>query len=140
MSIDSFYYFAAEIHMVTVDQAAWIVDAVQRITRSHPDEPESPGFLVVHDKEQRSVLFDSDAGIESDAPQQILAAVMQEFLKTHRPDDCLSFSWSVNSMRSLPNGSGGGAYFVTAEAVERIDTDGWMNDRFNQFTAQRSSK
>jgi hypothetical protein len=74
------------------------------------------GFEVRHCPEDRTYWFYSEQCANLDH----LAHLWQKFLRTFRPEDCLSATWGLTCTRPRIGAFGGGAVFVTAE---RICTD-----------------
>lgn len=92
------------------------------------EEPEDwPGFSCeVTDTE---AWFHVD---ESGNPDNV-AKLVQEYLKKFHPDSCwgMEFAYTCNKPRA--GEFGGGAVFVTADAIEWVNTGYWLAEKRTQF-------
>lgn len=79
------------------------------------------------------VYFDAD---EIGDTYQI-TRLCQAFLKKFRPDDCMGIEWAHTCSRAQSDGFGGGAAFITAEKIERLDTRNWLYDKEEQFKKEK---
>jgi hypothetical protein len=62
-----------------------------------------------------------------------IAYFMQQFLKTHRPDDCWSTTLAEYCSKPRLGEFGGGAIFVTAEEIKWVDTSEFISRCQTEF-------
>jgi len=69
---------------------------------------------------------------ESGNPDNV-AKLVQEYLKKFHPDYCWGMEFAYTCSRPKAGEFGGGAVFVTADAVEWVNTGYWLSEQIRQF-------
>jgi len=65
--------------------------------------------------------------------------VLHAIAKLHPETGPIEVQYSIATFRVKPGEIGGGAFFITPEAIEQIDSHGWLTERRNAYESGRSS-
>ncbi len=74
---------------------------------------------------------------EEGGDTDLVAAMVQQFLKRFRPDQCWSMTFAYTCSSPRVGDFGGGAVFVTAADIQWEDTDCFVEQRRQAFTDTR---
>lgn len=72
---------------------------------------------------------------EEDGRPDHVAYLVQRFLQVFRPRDCWSLTYAVTCSKPRPGAFGGGALFVTADAIEPLHAHAFIEARRAAFDA-----
>jgi hypothetical protein len=67
-----------------------------------------------------------------------VAHFVQKFLKTHRPNECLGLPYGIYCSSPCAGEYGGGAVFVTADAIKWQDSYSFIENEKKRFEEERS--
>ena len=89
-----------------------------------------PGFLWSFQEEQddRHLWIHSDES----ADIEVVASLIQEFIKKFRPHDNHGFECSYSASRPFEGAFGGSAVFVTAEEIKWMHTNEWLGEQYEE--------
>jgi len=96
----------------------------------HVDDAEYfPGF--------ETHFSDNDAGVSIYAVEcgnvEVAANVLQEFLNKFRPNEYLSIEFANTCSKPRAGEFGGGAVFITANAIKYFHTGSWICEQISNF-------
>lgn len=129
---NNYLQFSTQINNLTQAEAEWWkaklaeLEALQEGDEERDDgktaselmDEEELGFVAsCFDVELLDVWVHAD---ESGNPDHV-AAIIQEFLKANRPDDCFSFEWACTCSKLRLDEFSGGGVFITAEEIKWFD-------------------
>jgi hypothetical protein len=134
---DYFRSFSCSIDSLTVEEARW---CERRLQERHGDES-APDWDDERNLADFEWSFEEDVEgksvwIQSDECGNVehVAAFVQEFLRTFRPNAAWWMSWADTCSKPRINSCGGGAAFVTADKIEYIDAQSWACQRQQELT------
>ena len=132
------YYsqFYTNIPRLTEAETAYLKT---QLTELSDDENDAFALRWVFDEqgadEAQTLWLISDEAASVD----LVAELMQQFLRRFRPNDYLAFSWANTCSTSRPDAFGGGAAFITAAEVKYLNTHHWLalqKERFKNSIPQ----
>lgn len=139
---DNFCIFREMIENATDDELDWLAETEQRLYESSDwpawaraaisENPEDLLFPMVDvDREHHRVAIYSD----DNASPVAVVPLVQGFLRRFRPTEPFSLSWASGSTRPGPGELGGGAVFITANAIRQLDVWSWIEEQRRQHAA-----
>jgi hypothetical protein len=115
-------------------------------TRIHRQE-ESPEAFPAELREQLDCWgFEAEAGEEDnhsiclrsrEGGVDAACAFIQHLIRKHDPNGRFGFQWCHDSDQAAPDGYGGGAAIITAEAIEFVNTGGWLHRQLKRIVTVR---
>ncbi len=120
---DYYTQYSFEINNLTPKEESWL----EREIEKRYDED----FLVLLPESSfgtgldgsRCLWFHEDVG---GSEIDILAEMLQDFLKEFRSDLSISFSWASTCSKPRVDSFSGGAVFITSEDIVYMSTEGWI--------------
>lgn len=112
--------FSFTIEGVTGDEALWFKERVER------EADEDEGVLIFYTVGSDShglFIWIRDGGYGN---VQEVREVLGDFLREHRPDQVITFSWTETRPTPRGNSYGGGAAVITAVGARWTSTWQWM--------------
>jgi hypothetical protein len=77
--------------------------------------------------------FDLALYSEENCDLDAVAAFVQAFLKKFAPDHCFTISWAATNDKMCVGAFGGGGIFITADKVESVETQQWLEAKARPF-------
>ncbi len=126
---DYYTSYSAEIAGLTDEEIAWV--------KSRIEEIEDAGGAVCGlgevDVVDEALWFH---GKEYGDPRAV-AEFARDFLKRFRPRDSLALEYAHTCSKPRLDGFGGGAFFVTADGIECVETAAWVAERRREHEIRR---
>lgn len=141
---NNYLQFSEEITSLTEDEWKWWEAKLEEIAAlSELDEPteeqEYLGFLASQFRLQFRLEGQNELWIvgEESGDIELIADVVQEFLKAHRPDGYWTATWACTCSKMRIGEFSGGGVFVSAEDIQFFNPHAQINEA---IIAHRKSK
>jgi hypothetical protein len=132
---DNFTIFREVIEDCTEAELDWLAETERQLydTSDWPDwaratiseDPEALLFPMIQiDRPRRRVVIYSD----DNASPLAVVPLVQGFLRRFRPCEAFSRTWAAGNTEPGPGELGGGAMFITANAVRQLDVWTWVDE------------
>ena len=128
---DYYTSYSAEIKGLTDEESKWVHSRIKEIEEAGDDDAVCElGEVEVVDG---ALWF---RGEEHGDPRAV-AEFARDFLKRFRPRDGFALEYAQTCSRPRLDGFGGGAFFVTAEGIECVETAAWVAERRREHEIRR---
>lgn len=141
-----------EVEKLTEEEREWWGEVLAILAREPWNNPEGAPGVDAWSEEPKGIEADVkrivvehgdwgywglDAGIQGDELMiwgdedgnlDVMAAMLQLFLKLYRPKDSIGFTWGW-----IERGGGGGAMFITAKKISAVSTDDWLAEQHEKM-------
>ncbi len=135
---DNYLEFSEQIDALSKKEEKWVRAHLQKI---EDEDPETCALYEGYDIEDCQLDFQSELEnknlwlyAEESANVEHVATFVQQFLKTNRPKEYFTLTWSERCDRPRIGEFSGGAVFVTAEKIEWCPVDEWLEEKAAEFT------
>lgn len=137
---DYFTHFAAELITTTDEEQGWVRNQI-RFFDTNPSQASVQKFHEKFDLSADDFWPDFDVVEEGEhfyfsgdnRNAGSCAELLHQFLKEFRPESFLHFATSYTCSKDMPGGFGGGAFFITKEGADFVDSNGWIQEKINNF-------
>lgn len=149
---DNFLQFGATIRKLSKEEKGWAEAHLELFGGGVPQEGEFGydefthliGVYELEDDEDTlgfDWVFRNDGGLwiyaELNGNPDHVASFVQMFLQKFRPDEAFSMSWATTTAPLYLNELGGGAIFVSANKIQKMNAWAWCQARWNEFRGSK---
>lgn len=108
---------------LTAAEARWLDTEMLRLDSA--DFAGLPSLQIDQGNKQAWFYADESGDLE------MMTDILVEFLKRHRPQGQIGFTWASTCSKMRPGEFSGGACFITANGTEFMHADTWLESKMN---------